>query len=186
MVIILTGASHTGKTWLAQRLTETCGIPYFSLDLLKMGMIRSGYTALTPEDDEALTALLWPVVREMIRTAIENGRHLVVEGGYVPFTWAAGFSDREREQIRCFFLVMSPAYIREHFGVIKAFAQAAEKRMDDSWCTEAFLLADNARYRAGCRAHGIPFLDMGGADFPPAAADGIIKDVQQYLGGKHV
>lgn len=48
------GPSHAGKTVLAQRLLELYGCPYLSLDWLKMGLIRSGYTDLTPEDDEEL------------------------------------------------------------------------------------------------------------------------------------
>ena len=56
MVILVTGASHTGKTLLAQRLLEKYRYPCISIDLLKMGLIRSGNTALTPEDDEALEA----------------------------------------------------------------------------------------------------------------------------------
>lgn len=67
MVVLISGASHTGKTLLAQRLTERHGWFCLSLDLLKMGFIRSGMTALTPEDDDRLTGLLWPVAREMAR-----------------------------------------------------------------------------------------------------------------------
>ena len=32
MVILITGASHTGKTVLAQRLLETFGYSYLSMD----------------------------------------------------------------------------------------------------------------------------------------------------------
>ena len=87
MVILITGASHTGKTLLAQRMLEKYKYPYLSIDHLKMGMIRSGKTNLTPEDDDALTDELWPIVREMIKTAIENRQNLIVEGGYIPFNW---------------------------------------------------------------------------------------------------
>ena len=80
MIILITGASHTGKTVLAQKLLEKYKYPYLSIDHLKMGLIRSGYTKLTPEDDDKLTEYLWPVVREMIKTAIENGQNLIVEG----------------------------------------------------------------------------------------------------------
>ncbi len=56
MIVLITGASHTGKTALAQKLLETYKYPYFSIDHLKMGLIRSGNTVLTPlSDDEALT-----------------------------------------------------------------------------------------------------------------------------------
>ena len=44
MVILITGASHTGKTLLAQRMLEKYKYPYLSIDHLKMGMIRSGKT----------------------------------------------------------------------------------------------------------------------------------------------
>ena len=72
MIILITGASLTGKTLLAQRMLEEYRIPYVSIDHLKMGLIRCGMTDLTPEDDEALTDYLWPIVREIIKTAIEN------------------------------------------------------------------------------------------------------------------
>ena len=80
MIIIITGPSHTGKTVLAQQLLEKYKYPYFSIDHLKMGLIRSGNTNLTPCDDEELIAYLWPIVREMIKTAIENEQNLIVEG----------------------------------------------------------------------------------------------------------
>lgn len=83
MIILIAGASHTGKTLLAQRLLEKYGYPYLSIDHLKMGLIRSGYTSLTPEScDRELTDYLWPVVREIIKTAIENRQNLIVEGCY--------------------------------------------------------------------------------------------------------
>ena len=63
MVILITGASHTGKTLLAQQLLEKYKYPYLSIDLLKMGLIRSKNTNLTPEDDDALRDYLWPIVR---------------------------------------------------------------------------------------------------------------------------
>ena len=72
MIILIIGASHTGKTVLAQKLLEKYKYPYLSIDHLKMGLIRSGYTKLTPEDDDKLTEYLWPIVREIIKTAIEN------------------------------------------------------------------------------------------------------------------
>ena len=80
MIILITGASHTGKTVLAQKLLEKYKYPYLSIDHLKMGLIRSGYTKLTPEDDNELTDYLWPVIREMIRTAIENKQNLLSKG----------------------------------------------------------------------------------------------------------
>lgn len=87
MIILITGASHTGKTLVAQKLLENYQYPILSIDLLKMGLIRSGNTSLTPEDDEQLEKYLWPIIREMIKTAIENNQNLIIEGCYIPFNW---------------------------------------------------------------------------------------------------
>ena len=108
MVILIAGVSHTGKTALAQRLVKQYGYFCLSIDHLKMGLIRSGYTTLTPlSDDRELTGYLWPVVREMIKTAIENSRDLIVEGCYIPFDWQQDFPAEYRARIRYICLVMS-------------------------------------------------------------------------------
>ena len=112
MVIIITGATHTGKSRLAQKLVERHHYPCLSIDLLKMGLIRSGNTALTPLDDAELEAYLWPIVREMIKTAVENRQHLIVEGGYIPADWQDDLEERYRRDIRYYCLVMSKNYIR--------------------------------------------------------------------------
>ena len=92
MVILLTGASHTGKTFCAQKLLEKYKFPYLSIDHLKMGLIRSGTTKLTPlSAEEELTSYLWSIVREIIKTAIENNQNLIVEGCYIPFDWKKDF-----------------------------------------------------------------------------------------------
>ena len=143
MTILITGASHTGKTALAQRLLETYHYPYLSIDHLKMGLIRSGNTELTPMDDQALTAYLWPIVREIIKTAIENRQNLIVEGCYIPFDWEADFTPEYLEHIRYYCLVMSERYIRNHFADIKGYANTIENRLDDSGCTMESVLANN-------------------------------------------
>lgn len=159
MVILITGASHTGKTKLAQTLMEAYRIPYFSIDHLKMGLIRSGKTSLTPmSEDSALTAYLWPIVREMIKTVIENRQHLIVEGCYIPLDWAKDFEPSYRSDIRFLCLVMSEAYIRRRFCDIRTYANVIEQRLEDSDCTMESVLADNADMLERCRAHRAEYL----------------------------
>ena len=156
MILLITGASHTGKTVLAQRLLEKYKYPYLSIDHLKMGLIRSGCTQLTPmSDDTELTDYLWPIVREIIKTAIENRQNLIVEGCYIPFGWKKDFSDAYRKDIRGYCLVMSERYIRTHFSDIKQFACAIETRLDDEDCTFDRVLEDNARSLALAKENGI-------------------------------
>ena len=143
MIILLAGASHTGKTALAQRILEKYGYPYLSIDHLKMGLIRSGNTHLTPYSDDAqLTAYLWPIVREIIKTAIENQQNLVVEGCYIPFDWTKDFDEAYLENIRYYCLIMSQRYIRKNFDQILKYASVIEKRLDDD-CVLDQLLEDN-------------------------------------------
>lgn len=159
MIILITGASHTGKTALSQRLLEKYKYPYLSIDHLKMGLIRSGYTTLTPVDeDEALTEYLWPVVREMIKTAIENTQNLIVEGCYIPFTWAKDFEQEYLDEIRFYCLVMSDKYIENHFEDIKKYASVIEERLDDEDCTLEAVRRDNARMLEQCLKHGVEYI----------------------------
>lgn len=144
MIILITGASHVGKTALAQKLLEKYRYPYLSIDHLKMGLIRSGNTELTPlSEDGELTAYLWPIVREMIKTAVENKQNLIVEGCYVPFDWSKDFAQEYLDNIRYYCLVMSEEYIRSHFEDIKKYASVIENRLEDD-CTLESVLADNA------------------------------------------
>lgn len=153
-IVLITGASHTGKTLLAQRMLEKYKIPYLSIDHLKMGLIRSGYTELTPEEDGALTEYLWPIVREMVKTAIENKQNLIVEGCYIPFDWRKDFDERYLSSIRFVCLAMTDAYIDAHFAEIKVHSSDLEARLDDADCTIQSLKEDNHAYIEGCQKYG--------------------------------
>ena len=146
MIILIAGASHTGKTALAQKLLEKYQYPYLSIDHLKMGLIRSGNTQLTPASADAdLTAYLWPIVREMVKTAIENRQNLIVEGCYIPFDWKSSFEKKYLDHIRFICLIMSENYIKNHFAHIKKYANIIENRSDDQYCTLESVLKDNAQ-----------------------------------------
>ncbi len=157
MVILIAGASHTGKTALAQKLLEKYHYPYLSIDHLKMGLIRSGNTELTPTDDENLTVYLWPIVREMTKTAIENHQSLIIEGCYIPFNWAEDFEKEYRDNIRYCCLVMSKDYITKHFDDIKRYANIIEQRTNDD-CTLEQILEDNAKTLELAQMHKINYL----------------------------
>lgn len=159
MVILIGGASHTGKTNLAQRLLEKNKYPYLSIDHLKMGLIRSGNTELTPtSDDTALTRYLWPIVCGIMKTAVENKQNLIVEGCYIPFDWQTYFDKSYLYQIRCICLIMSERYIRTHFEDIKRYAGVIEQRLDDSDYTEESALQDNAKALDMCKRHHTSYL----------------------------
>ncbi len=162
MIVLISGPTHTGKTLLAQRLLERYRFPYLSIDHLKMGLIRSRQTSLTPLDDDALTEYLWPIVREIIKTAVENRQNLIVEGCYIPYTWQQDFAEPYRSQIRSVCLVMSADYIRQNLETIRAHAGDIEARGTDPDCSLEHLLRENRIALEQCRAHQLPYVLIDG------------------------
>ena len=162
MIILIAGATHTGKTAYAQKLLEKYRYPYLSIDHLKMGLIRSGQTSLTPMDDDKLTDYLWPIVREIVKTAIENGQNLIVEGCYIPFDWQKDFDETYLAHIRYVCLVMSRQYIEAHFADIQKHACDIEKRLEDGALDARELILENGKNLSLCKQYGCPYILIDG------------------------
>lgn len=136
MIILIAGDTHTGKTNLAQKLLEHYKIPYLSIDHLKMGVVRSGNSVLTPEsDDDALTEMLWSIVREMIKTCIENNQSIIVEGCYIPWEWQKDFTEEEKKSISYLCLIFCRSYLEKNFEQIRNYENVIEQRQ----CSELSL-----------------------------------------------
>ena len=163
MIILIAGATHTGKTLLAQRLLEKHHYPYLSIDHLKIGLIRSGNTDLTPMDDDKLVDYLWPIVREMIKTAIENGQNLIVEGCYIPFDWQKDFAPEYLAHIRYRCLIMSRKYIECHFDDIRSHANTIEQRLDDSNLSKEWLARENKQNLRLCKENTCDYILLNDA-----------------------
>ena len=158
MIILITGASHTGKTSLSQKLLKKYKYPYLSIDHLKMGLIRSGQTELTPlSPDKDLTEYLWPIVREMVKTAIENNQNLIVEGCYIPFDWADDFDKEYLDKIKYYCLVFSKNYIKKYFNNIQKHACIIEKRLDDQYSLED-AIKDNAQVLKLAKKYNVNYI----------------------------
>ena len=80
-----------------------------------------------------------------------------MEGCYISFDWAKDFAPEYLDKIQYRCIVMSEEYIRAHYDDIKAYANVAEHRLDDSDCTLESLLHDNARALELCRKYGVPY-----------------------------
>ncbi|QYE99351.1 zeta toxin family protein [Paraclostridium sordellii] len=158
MIVLIAGSSHSGKTLLSQKLLDKYKFPYISIDHLKMGLIRSGNTDLTPEDDAKLTDYLWPIIREIVKTAIENKQNLIVEGCYIPFDWKESFDKDYTKQIKYICLIMTKKYIEDNFSDIKNYANIIEKRLDDSGCIKEELIKDNELNLNMCKKYNCDYI----------------------------
>ncbi|MCF7931896.1 MAG: adenylate kinase [Acholeplasmataceae bacterium] len=159
MIFLISGETHTGKTLLSQRLLETHHIPYLSIDHLKMGLIRSGLLPISPEDSwDVLTNALWPILIGIIKTAIENKQHLIIEGCYIPFDYRKDFTPVYLDHIRMLCLIHSKSYIESHFDLIKRHAHAIEDRLKDEVLDQNDLIRGNLINKAQAEHHGVPYM----------------------------
>ena len=157
MVILISGTSHTGKTALSQLLMEKYKIPYFSIDHLKMGLIRSGNTLLTVNDDKKLTPYLWSIIKEIIKTAIENKQNIIIEGSYIPFDWQKDFDASYLQEIKFYCLIMTAEYIENNFSKILAFENIIENRISTD-LNKSDLIADNKMNLKLCMEYGLEYI----------------------------
>ena len=143
MVFLIAGSSHTGKTLLAQKLLEKYKYPYLSIDHLKMGLIRSNNTKLTVNDDEKLTDYLWGIVKEIIKTNIENKQNIIIEGCYIPFDWKKYFSEEYLKEIQYVCLIMTEEYINSYYNDIQKYSNIIENRVCDDNIDKEALIKEN-------------------------------------------
>lgn len=156
MVILINGASCTGKTYLAQNLMEKYKIPYLSIDHIKMGLIRSGNTSLTPYDDEELQPYLWNIIKEIIKTVIENNQNIIIEGAYIPFNYKNDFSVEYIDNIKYICLAMSEKYINNNYNLIINKSNIVENRGKSFSIDKDFLISENKKYIENSIKYNLP------------------------------
>ena len=93
-----------------------------------MGLIRSKNTTLTVEDDEELTQYLWKIIKEMIKTNIENKQNIIIEECYIPFDWKEDFEEEYVKEIQYICLIMTEEYIKNNYQDIIKYENIIEQR----------------------------------------------------------
>ncbi|MGL1893654.1 MAG: hypothetical protein OCD02_18590 [Spirochaetaceae bacterium] len=131
MIILLTGASSTGKTFIAQKILEKFKFTFYSVDHIKMGLFRGDvYCKFTPtDDDEKITKYLAPILEGIIRTALENNQNLVLEGCYFEANSISQIKNDYPNEIVGISIVMDEKYCRENFDTnVKKYRSIIESR----------------------------------------------------------
>jgi len=132
MIILIGGTSCTGKTKLAYDLMIKYGIPYFSLDILMMGIYRSiskcGYTPLSTSEE--IANVIWPIVVEMTKTNIENDSNCIYEGFQILPKNINRIEIEYRKSLKTIFLGFTEKYLLENYPLINKKRNASEKRED--------------------------------------------------------
>ena len=85
-MIILGGASRTGKGIISQKLMMTYEMPFLSIDPIKMALHRSipSYELNTNGSSIQVSEELWPFVSTIIKNMVETGVNYIIEGEILP------------------------------------------------------------------------------------------------------
>jgi len=163
MVILIGGVSCTGKTLMAQKLLEKYKIPYLSIDHIKMGLIRgSKYCDFSAtDDDNELTYKLWPIVKGIIMTNIENGQHIIIEGCYLPPEHINDFESYYLRQIIALYIGFSKNYIEKHFdSIIEHRSEIEQKEFDSYYMNKDNFIKLHSQVKERCKENNVMFFEI--------------------------
>ena len=163
MVILIGGVSCTGKTVMAQKLLEKYKIPYLSIDHIKMGLIRgSKYCDFSATDgDDELTNKLWPIVKGIIKTNIENRQHIIIEGCYLHPEDIRNFEPEYLEQIIALYIGFSKDYLEKYFdsGIVEHRSEIEQKDYDDYMNRDDFIKL-HSQFKDLCKSNNAKFFEI--------------------------
>lgn len=163
MVILISGISCTGKTLMAQKLLEKYKIPYFSIDHLKMGLLRGDIScSFTPTDNnEVIGKKLWPIIKGIIMTNIENNQNIIIEGCYLLPNFVKDFEKEYLEHIISVFIGFSTNYIKDNFvaNIIK-HRNAVEKRVYEEDRPITQFIDEHDELRKKCIENGVNYFEI--------------------------
>lgn len=158
MIYLIAGCSYAGKTILAQRMMERLSIPYLSIDHMKMGLIRCGIIHCNVEDDETIIKEVWPIIREMMHTVLENHQNMIIEGCYIPSSWKDAFDEEACKQIKYICLIFHENYIKEHIQSIYAYENVIEQRLTCERLEAKSLIEEHREQLEQCKQYELPYL----------------------------
>lgn len=163
MVILIGGIGCTGKTFLANNLMRKTNIPYFPLDHLMMGIYQGmPNCGFTPMDDQfVLGEKMWPVIKGLIMTNIENEHRIILEGVQLLPHLLSDFPVEYLDHIHPIFLLHSEQYIRENFDhkIIK-YRSAIESRSDIEDITQDSMIGQTRRLKVQCINNKVDFFEI--------------------------
>ncbi|GAB6931111.1 hypothetical protein JCM10914A_50940 [Paenibacillus sp. JCM 10914] len=163
MIILISGVSSVGKTNMAQQLLEKYHVPYLSIDHLKMGLYRADKRCeFTPLDsNEHISHRLWPILKGIIMTNIENEQHLIIEGCYVMPHQIAEFEKDYSERIISVFLGFSSRYVEQNFHTrIVKYRNVIEQRQSLEETQVPEYIQEHADFRDKCLRAGVAYFEI--------------------------
>lgn len=163
MIILISAVGSTGKTLMAQKLLEKYHITYLSVDHLKMGLFRGdkncGFTPL--DSTEIIGDQLWPILKGIIITNIENNQAIIIEGSYILPHYIKDLDINYSKKIISVFMGFSTHYIKENFETkIVKYRNAIELRSWSEDRTITDLIEEHQDFKAQCLQAGVRYFEI--------------------------
>jgi len=163
MVILIGGVGYAGKTFMAQRLLEKYKYPSFSIDHLKMGLYRANIECgFTPTDSfEQISDKLWPILKGIIMTCIENKQNLIIEGCYLSPQKINELEKDYMKEIISLYLGFSDSYIEKYFfSNVQNYRSVIEKRGYECEDTIETYIVENRKQKEICEKYGVKYFEV--------------------------
>jgi putative acetyltransferase len=163
VVILIGGVGYAGKTLMAQKLLEKYKYPYLSIDHLKMGLYRADIgCGFTPYDNSNHTGeKLWPILKGIIMTNIENKQNLIIEGCYLLPNRINELGDEYLNKIISFYLGFSQSYVEKYFeSEILCHRCAIEARGYENSDTLTGYISENKNQKDICKKHNAVYFEI--------------------------
>lgn len=162
MVILISAESCTGKTVMAQKLLEKYKIPYICIDHLKMGLFKSGIDyGFHPEDStEKIESILWPILKGIVETNIENNQNIIIEGCYLLPQRIKELDEYYLNQVIPIFMGFSKNYIENCMDKIIAHRSDIENRGYSEERSMSQFVSENEKLKALCNEHSFRFFEI--------------------------
>lgn len=170
MVIFIGGVSCSGKTNMAQKIMEKYHIPYLSIDHIKMGLIRTGVSKYVNDgfdcssNDAEITKEIWPIIREIAKTNIENNQHIIIEGCYIPANEVVNFEEEYKDFVVPFYITFSKEYIENHRddGIFSNLCAIENKDLQGTrdYLTRDFLIREHELQKKRCEENRVKYIEI--------------------------
>jgi hypothetical protein len=189
MIYLLGGAPRAGKTTAGHRFTERTGVSCFSIDYLKMGLVRGmPEFGLDVYDDSGTAEKLWPILRGMIHTYAEEDDSILLEGYYL---WPVHVAQLSREldvHIRSCFIGYCEIPTMQKVHDMREHDPGGWLRGPGGWSDESdegatemveHLKSVSRQIRAECMKYGFRYFDDAGD------REGLLAEVTGFLASGH-
>ena len=188
MLYFLGGTPRSGKSTTARQFMSETGIPWFELDYLKMGIARGipEFDLDPNRDDLVIAQQLWPVVKGVAMTYVENHENCLLEGAYLLPNNVIELKQMYGEEIRACFIGFTEIdtwkKVRElrDFGELTGSWEWCSQNDDEAMRKVELLKQFSMHIKAECDKHKLTYFENS------TDHQMVIEDVVRFLSGTQI